>query len=296
MINIRYNISSMTSIKCGYCDNTFNSVDVWLNHMLDEMINNRYHKSSIKSIKCDYCDKIFHSTDTWLSHTLEEMKILYTQHRILDCMNCEFHAKDICELRTHISLRTCKEGIVRQDKCSNCERLFSKKSSLVNHLKRKACFSKPPMVCPACHKQFSHPGSFRKHPMLCIVINGKIPRYFKNYQIQRSLKKQQAQRSLTKDPLESFETLKSFASETLKSLASEPLESSKTLKSLASETLESFETLKSLASEPLESSKTLECLETLESFEMQDIEELFSPRTSKQLDIEFEMFSHTFEM
>lgn len=158
----------------------------------------------MESIKCDYCDVIFNSTDSWLYHTLQEMRICYENYGILYCMNCEFPAQNITDLRIHISKRSCKEGIVRQDKCSNCLKLFTQKAGLNKHIQNKTCFIKMPMMCMTCGQQFSKPCAF------------------KNHQIR--------------------------------------------------------------------------CSDMLDSFDLQDMETLFSPRTAKQLDLEFEMIRDAFDM
>jgi hypothetical protein len=91
------------------------------------------------TIYCDYCSQSFKTVNSWIRHTEMEIKTKHKKNGNLTCKSCQFKAKSLTALMKHAKRRVCKTGIIAQDKCDNCKKLFCHKSNLRDHLKTKVC-------------------------------------------------------------------------------------------------------------------------------------------------------------
>jgi len=118
-------------------------------------------------IQCDYCLLTFKTTSSWLWHIIIEAKNYYHNHNIIHCLNCGFRGHTFEQLRIHLMHRSCRGDMITKDQCHRCDKFFTQKACLTNHLKNNIC-SRATMGCIICDQTFGCKSVYDKHIERCM--------------------------------------------------------------------------------------------------------------------------------
>lgn len=141
-----------TRFTCQECPRTFLTKDSYRNHI-------KYYHSTLKKYSCNLCQFKTQYRGNLSTH----LKMRHDPDcRLFECYFCRRKFKSKGELENHIVTHTTER---EECPCSftGCGKIFSKKSSLTNHVKMEHTENPVRFGCTLCDKEFKNRTCLNSH-------------------------------------------------------------------------------------------------------------------------------------
>ncbi|XP_073826080.1 uncharacterized protein isoform X2 [Musca autumnalis] len=144
--------------QCEICSAFFATSSNFKAHKLTHATERNY--------SCDMCSRAFKSKRDLKRHqnvhqattTTDTRSHLERRNGEIFCHLCETTFTKHASLSAHLTM--VHRG-VRKHKCSECDKIFGKKSNLINHMRTHS--GEKPFECPTCYWKFTQSSSLRRH-------------------------------------------------------------------------------------------------------------------------------------
>ncbi|XP_019895036.1 zinc finger protein OZF isoform X2 [Musca domestica] len=138
--------------QCEICSAFFATSSNFKSHKLTH--------ATVRNYSCEMCKMSFKSQRNLKRHQAVHQAIDSDERQDSEifCQICGKSFSKHASLSAHLTM---VHRRVRKHKCSECDKIFGKKSNLINHMRTHS--GEKPFECPTCYWKFAQSSSLRRH-------------------------------------------------------------------------------------------------------------------------------------